>query len=83
MKEVDRLFGIMDWCGVYDDMPALIGSYSCGATLYVYHAGKWWEYAKGENVADVTPHQCKECGSQLPMMPIKKEVYRRLLNENG
>lgn len=67
MKEVDRLFGTMGWCGVYKDMPALVGSYSGGATLYVYSSGKWWKYAKGENAADVTPHKCKECDSELPI----------------
>ena len=60
------LFGTLAWGGEHKGMPAVVGSYYGGASLYVYSDGKWRRYAKGESVASVTPHKCKGCDEQLP-----------------
>ena len=61
------LFGTMIWGGEYEGMPAVVGSWYGGAALYVFKDRKWKVLAKDDNPADVTPHKCKECGTQLPL----------------
>lgn len=62
------LFGAMVWSGTYNDLPAVIGSYYGGASLYVFENGKWKIAAKGDCTNDVIPHKCERCGTELPLL---------------
>ena len=53
MKKVNTLFGTMSWYGKYDEMPAIIGNYYGGSTLYVLKDDSWYECIKGESEAEI------------------------------
>jgi len=63
----ERLVGSMGWCGVFKGLPAVVGSYSGGASLYVFKGGSWYEYAKDIHHHCVTPRMCPECKAILPV----------------
>jgi len=79
-KRTDPLFGSMMWGGTFQGMPACIGSYSGGASLYVYVDGEWQRYAKRLSVPEVMPHDCKGCQQQLPM-PDRSYMSNKLIKE--
>ncbi len=72
MKNI--LFGSMVWGGEYKGMPAVVGSYYNGASLYVFCNGEWSEYARGESESDVIPKKCRSCGQDLPVFNKNKEI---------
>ena len=39
--KTDKLFGSMGWCGIYKGMPAVVGTYYGGSSLYVFKDGNW------------------------------------------
>ena len=60
MKELkgtsfDHVFGACTWSGTFKNMPAIVGSYHGGASLYIYKNNKWYVYAKGKNDTEVIP----------------------------
>lgn len=65
-EAVTKPFGTLCWCGIFKEMPAFVGSYYCGATLYVFD-GRWFGYATGKNEREVIPHRCKKCDRELPL----------------
>lgn len=67
MRRTGSLYGSLMWCGTHKNMPAVVGSYNNGASLYVFKDGEWYEYARGINDRAVTPRECSECDTPLPL----------------
>ncbi len=65
MKKLKSLYGAISWCGVFNDMPAIVGSYYSGSSLYVFKDNFWYEYARSEEL--IIPKECCECGNKIPL----------------
>lgn len=81
-QRTDPLFGTMMWGGVFLGMPACIGSYNNGASLYVFRDDKWVQYAKCKSMHEAMPHPCGGCGRQLPM-PEEDYVMKKTIEQLG
>lgn len=66
-EPVTSPFGALHWCGVMKGLPAFVGGYYRGASLYVFNDNRWELFAEGKTCKEVTPHKCKECGTELPL----------------